>query len=70
MWFCYDFLLFSVTYHFLVYRPGNATRSGDQAPVRANDIHMLVPVGEWSQVSLVNTTNAYNEDQHALTPEQ
>ena len=53
-----------------MYRPGNATRSGDQAPVRANDIHVLVSVGEWTQVSLVNVTNAYNKDQYALAPEQ
>lgn len=53
-----------------MYCPGNATRSGDQAPVGANGKHVLVSVSEWTQVSLVNTTNAYDEDEHALAPEE
>jgi len=60
----------SLDVHLLVYCPGNATRSGDQAPVRANDIHMLVSVSEWTQESLVNATNGYNVDEHALAPEE
>lgn len=52
-----------------MYSSCNASRSGDQAPVRANDVNVSVLVGEWPQVSVVNTANANNENKHALTTE-
>ena len=53
-----------------MYRPSIATRPGDEAPVRANDMHVLIPVGEWSQVSLVNSNDTHEDDEHVLAPEQ
>ena len=62
-------LFFFSTYHLLAYCLCYGTRSGHQAPVRANDIHVSVPVGERSQVSLVNIANPDNKHLHAITPE-
>ena len=52
-----------------MYSLSDGTRSSDQAAVRANHIHVPVPVGKGSQVSLINITNSNDKHLDAITPE-